>query len=215
MLQKRVDIVVWCCLNITTTKRPHGHFFEPPDQCSCPAQFIVKRFQAQILNDNILWNAIVDLVVEKSLSCICSLLWCTSNIKEQEHSLPNFIHQSHSPTIQYHKKTKSKPRTRMFTRDIQIKRSCSNNCAFVGISCLCCDDEHFSVTLLSNTSLQHSSATLLYTKLPKLFSNSLLQDSSPTLLHNNSLQHSSPTLLSNTLPQHFPTTIFSNILKHF
>ena len=134
----------------------------------------------------------------------------------------------HGTHVRFQHKTRWKPRTRMFTHYIQIKRSYSNNCAFVGISCLFCDDQHFSITLLSNTSLQHSS--------PKLFSNSLPQDSfpspqhhpqhssptllqhsSPTLLYNT---HSSPALLSNTLPQHFSTTIFSNTfsntsLQHF
>ena len=89
------------------------------------------------------------------------------------------------------KKTRWKPRTRMFTRYFEIERPQSNNCALVGISCLCCDDQHFSTTLFSNTSLQHSSP----------------QHSFTTLLYNTSPQHFSTTLLYNTSPQHFSTTL--------
>ena len=131
-------------------------------------------------------------------------------------------------------KARWKPRTRMFTRYIQIKRSYSNNCAFVGISCLCCDDQQFSITLLSNTSLQLST-TLLYivslqstTLLPNtslqhflpntflqhfsttLFCNASLQDSSPKLFSDSLPQDSSPTLVHNTSLQHSSPTLFSN-----
>ena len=84
------------------------------------------------------------------------------------------------------------------------KGSYSNNCAFVGISCLCYDDQHFSITLLYNTSLQHFSTTLLY-----IIS---LQHFSPTILHNTSLQHTSTTLSSNTSLQQFSSKLLYNIL---
>ena len=87
---------------------------------------------------------------------------------------------------------------RMFTRYIQIKRSYSNNCAFVRISCLCCDDQHFPVTLLSNTSLQHFSTTL--------HSHTSSQHCFTTLLRNIPPQHFFTTLPCNTSPHHFPTT---------
>ena len=105
------------------------------------------------------------------------------------------------------------------------KRSYSNNCAFVGISCLCCDDQHFSTTLLSNTSLQHFSTTLLYIISLQHFSPTLLYDTShpntflqpfsTTIFCNTSLQHSSPKLFSNSFPQDSsPTLLHNTSLQH-
>ena len=83
------------------------------------------------------------------------------------------------------KKTRWKPRTRMFTCYFGIERSESKNCALVGISCLCCNGQNLSTALLYHVVLQNFATTLLYDTSPQHFSTTLF---STTLLHNTSLR---------------------------
>ena len=76
--------------------------------------------------------------------------------------------------------------------------------------------QHFSTTLLHNTSPQHFSPTLRHNiSLQHFPAHTSQQHSFPILLYNTSPQHFSTTLLHNTSPQHFSPTLRHNIsLQH-
>ena len=103
----------------------------------------------------------------------------------------------------------------MFARYIEMDRSWPYHCALVGNFCLCCDDQHFSTALVSNTPLRHFSTTprcntSLQHVSTTLFSNALLQRLSTTLLYNTFPQYFSTTFHHNTSPQHSFTTLPCN-----